>query len=96
MEKKKLEEMDYLMAMIIAKYFKELGTRFLKTETVEFQDGGKETVEVEDDFNVAMEIVEDDFNVAMEIVEDERYLDILYAGLGEALDEVLSRKYGEI
>lgn len=85
MEKKKLEEMDYLMAMIIAKYFKELGTRFLKTETVEFQDGGKETVEVEDDFNVAMEIV-----------EDGRYLDILYAGLGEALDEVLSRKYGEI
>lgn len=85
MEKKKLEEMDYLMAMIIAKYFKELGTRFLKTETVEFQDGGKETVEVEDDFNVAMEIV-----------ENEEYLDILYAGLGEALDEVLSRKYGEI
>lgn len=84
MEKKKLEEMDLMMAMIIAKYFGELGTRFLKTETIEYQ-GCKETIEVDDNFNVAMEIV-----------EDERYLDILYAGLGEALDEVLRRKYGEI
>ena len=77
-KRKRLEERDYLLAMVVSKYFMELGTRFLTCEEITLIDGEKETIELDDNFNMAMDFV-----------RNEEYRDILYAGLEKGIEKVL-------
>lgn len=78
MKRKRLDERDYLLAMVVSKYFCELGYQFLVREKIEYSNGDIETVEVDNSFNVAMEFV-----------QNEEYRDLLYLGLESGIEKVL-------
>ena len=77
-KRKRLEERDYLLAMVVSKYFVELGTHFLVRKEVTLIDGKKEIIELDDSFNTAIAFV-----------RNEEYRDILYAGLESGIEKVL-------
>lgn len=79
MKNKKLDERDYLLAMLISKHFCELGYHFITREEVRHLDGEKEIIETDDSFNMAMEFIQND-----------EYRDILYAGLESGIEKIMS------
>lgn len=71
---KKLDERDYLMAMLISKHFYELGYHFVTREEV----SQKEIIEIDDNFNMAMEFIQND-----------KYRDILYTELENGIEKIM-------
>lgn len=71
---KKLDERDYLMAMLISKHFCELGYHFVTREEV----SQKEIIETDDNFNMAMEFIQND-----------KYRDILYTELENGIEKIM-------